>query len=164
MCVYKNKIYNIDQDGYVQLKDFSKEIFGLGADDLGSFFDEKNRFYEKYKSFRNGIRHNVTFNTVVLDNLKNSDFDLPQVEHRTCIGGIYHEDFTAFVERAKAVIKLNDQRLDAAIIERQTKIEIKSTQADMFRLFAKSVLFVSKYLGLIVIIGISVTVYFLFFR
>lgn len=103
---FEGKIFRLSADGFVPLATFSKELFDLSPEDIGSFFDSDYRFYKKYENIRHKLRHNVRFTK----NRRNGTLNI------VCEGGIYCDDFQEFIRRARQSIAANNQAFDQAVL------------------------------------------------
>ena len=102
---FEGRKFRLSVDGFVPLAAFSKELFDLSPENLGSFFDPEYRFYNRYEVIRHGLRHNVRFTR----NRRNGKVSV------VCDGGIYREDFQEFIRRARLSIAANNKTFDQAV-------------------------------------------------
>ncbi len=106
---FEGKTFRLSTDGFVPLSAFSRELFDLSPDDLGSFFDPEDRFYKRSENIRRGLHHNVVF----------SNFPSNEGIVIVCEGGIFCDDFEEFIRRARHAVTSNNQAFNQAIKQRE---------------------------------------------
>lgn len=110
-------IHHTDEQGYIPLKAFCNKVFQLNDYSIAtSFFGPVNPYYfikNEIEDIQKNIRNTVTILEVTKKRRGTGEVYIS----KSVQGGIYKDDLESFIEKAKQILDINNEKLVEAYNE-----------------------------------------------